>query len=94
MPPKKGKGRAKRSQPDAEEVAAEGQVNVHVDIHPAPPEEDTPAEAVPPPDSCDWSYNQSWQCAIGRTISRGNQRLVGQFQGKLKTHKGAKEPLF
>ena len=48
MPPKKGKGRAKRSHP-AVEVAAEGQVNVHVDIHPAPPEEDMPAEAVQRP---------------------------------------------
>ena len=38
MPPEKGKGRAKRSHPDAEEVAAEKQVNVHVDIHPAPPQ--------------------------------------------------------
>ena len=46
MPPKKGKGRAKRSHPDAEVVAAEGQVNVDVNIHPAPPEEDMPAEAV------------------------------------------------
>ena len=36
------------SHPDAEEVAAEGQVNVHVDIHPTPPEEDMPAEAVQP----------------------------------------------
>ena len=36
------------SHPDAEEVATEGQVNVHVDIHPTPPEEDMPAEAVKP----------------------------------------------
>ena len=49
MPPKKGKGRAKRSYPDAEEVAAKGHVNVHAYIHPVPPEEDMPAEAVQPP---------------------------------------------
>ena len=72
MPQKKGKRRANRSTPDAEEVAAEGQVNVDVDIHPAPPEEDMPAEAVqtpskgppipphpPPPPLCRWSSMSS-----------------------------------
>ena len=60
MPAKKGKGKVKKSHPDAEEVAAERQVNIHVDIHLAPPEEDRPAvavqppvEAMPPPESCD-----------------------------------------
>ena len=49
MPPEKGNIRTKRSHPDAEEMAAaEKQMNVHVDIHPAPPEEDMPAEAVQP----------------------------------------------
>ena len=46
MPPEKGKRGAKRSYPDAEEGDAERQMNVHVNIHPAPPEEDMPAEAV------------------------------------------------
>ena len=48
MPPEKGKKGAKRSYPDAEEGDAERQMNVHVNIHPAPPEEDMPAEAVQP----------------------------------------------
>ena len=48
MPLKKGKGRAKKSHPYAEEVAAGRQVNVHVDIHLAPPEEDMPGEAMQP----------------------------------------------
>ena len=47
-------------------------------MHPAPPEVDMPAEAVQPPESCDWSYNQPWQSVIGRTTSRGNLRLVVQ----------------
>ena len=88
MPPKKGNGRAKRSHPDAEEVVAEGQVNVHVNIHPAPPEEDMPAqaarpsaEAVPPQRVVaigDWLCNQSWRSAIGRATSHGDLRLVVQ----------------
>ena len=65
MPPKKGKGRAKRSHPDAEEVTTEGQVNVDVDIHPAPPEEDMPAEAVQPSAE-----------AVPPPESRGDLRLV------------------
>ena len=92
MPPKKGQGKAKLSHPDAEEVTTEGQVNVDVDIHPAPPEEDMPEEAVQPPECrgnlrlvvqpvvaiCDWSYNQSWRSGIGRATSRGDLRLVVQ----------------
>ena len=65
MPPKKGKGRAKRSHPDAEEVTTEGQVNVN--IHPAPPEEDMPAEAVHPQAE-----------AVPPPESRGNLQLVVQ----------------
>ena len=65
MPPKKGQGRAKRSHPDAEEVTTEGQVNV--DIHPAPPEEDMPAEAVHPQAE-----------AVPPPESRGNLQLVVQ----------------
>ena len=92
MLPKKGKGQVKRSHPDAKEVAAGRQVNVHVDIHPGPPEEDMPTEtmqppaeavqppavAMPPPESCDWSCNQSWQSVIGRATSCGNLQLVMQ----------------
>ena len=85
MPSKKGKGKVKRSHPDAEEVAAERQVNIHVDIHLAPLEEDTPAEAVqppaeamPPPESCDWSCNQSWQSAFCCATSCGDLCLVVQ----------------
>jgi len=70
--PRKGKGRVKGSHPDAEEMAAEGQVNVDVDIHPAPPEEDIPEEAVRHQQR---PYHPQ-RAAIGRATSRGNLQLV------------------
>ena len=76
MPPKKGKGRAKRSHRDAD-VAAEGQVNVHADIHPAPPEEDMPQRPCNPQQRpC--HPRESGQSAIGCATSRGDLRLVVQ----------------
>ena len=35
-------------------------------------------EAMHPPESCDWSWNQSWQSVIGHATSHGNLWLVVQ----------------
>ena len=68
MLPKKGMGGVKRSHPDAEEVAAGRQVNVHVDIHLSPPEEDMPAEAMQPPAEA----MPPQRAVIGHATSHGN----------------------
>ena len=78
MPPKKGQGRAKRSHPDAEEVTAEGKVNIDVDIHTAP-KEDMPAEAVQLQAKAVQPQAEAMPpTEIGRATSRSNLRLVVQ----------------